>query len=76
LIDQLIGYLSMAFIITAYAITGRRLKMSQKFAFAGNFVYIIYGLMINQFPVIILGVILTCINAYTILFLRKKKDAK
>lgn len=73
MIGELVGYISMACIILCYYLAGKKLKLSQRFALAGNFIYIIYGLLISQYPVIILGVILTIINAYTLNNLRKEK---
>ena len=79
-ITIILGSISMAFIIVAWAINSKYYKLSQIFALIANIDYIFYGLSYIYFPetlgaipIIVLGVILSFINAYNIRKAPKKE---
>ena len=76
MIEQILGYVSMALVVLAWALTGKRFKLAQAVALVANSVYLIYSAMIAQIPMIILGVTLSCINAFNLYRATRKKDFK
>lgn len=66
MIEQIIGYISMALVVLAWALTGKRFKLAQAVALIANLTYLIYAIMISQIPMIILGVSLSVINTFNL----------
>jgi hypothetical protein len=73
----------MIFIILAWVLTGKDFKTSQAFALIANAIYTLYGISfaiepeaLGAIPIILLGVILTGINAYNLRKAMKKPKRK
>jgi hypothetical protein len=79
LVIPFVGYASMALIVLAWYLTRKHYIKSQIAGIAANSIYAVYGVLLAMtspllsiLPIIILGFILTGINAYNLWSSRRK----